>query len=123
MKFKLITLYISLFWFALFVAGLWVLKTLIQATPDPYFASGLLGGAIWCLAMRGIWDALGGSLRDFSDEWRNGLSRSELKAIREGLEDAAAGRTKPLEQIRAELKERERIRRSEACSDESYWQH
>lgn len=121
MKFKLITLYIALFWFAIFVAGLWMLKTMIQAF-GPDFAAGLFGGALWCLAMRGVWDALSSSLNDFRDEWRNNLSRSELKAIRAGLADVQAGRTKPLEQIRAELRERERIKKQEVCSDKSHWE-
>lgn len=70
MKYKLTTLYIALFWFALFVGGLWVLKILIQASRDPYFASGLFGGVIWCLVMRGIWDALSGSLDEAVQEFK-----------------------------------------------------
>jgi hypothetical protein len=127
MKFKMITLYISLFWFAMFVGGLWALKVLIQAAPDPYFASGLLGGAIWCLVMRAIWDVLAASLRDFLDEWRNGLSRGELKAIKAGLSEVNYGLTVPLEEVRQRLRdetlerERKRIQKQEVCSDKSHW--
>lgn len=114
MKFKLITLYIALVWLAIFVAGLWVFKVLIEASPVPEFATGLFGGAIYALVMREIWRVFWGTLQDVETEWRNGLSRSELRAIKAGISDVAEGRTVPLEEIRERLKqetvERERQR-------------
>lgn len=55
------------------------------------------------------------------------FTRAELKSIKARLDDVEAGRAKPIEQVRAELRneagarERERIQKQEVCSDKSHW--
>jgi predicted transcriptional regulator len=121
MKYKLITLYIALFWLAIFLAGVWIFTVLFRASAVPEFGAGLIGGVVYALVMRELFNVVRDSFQDFVTEYRNGLTRSEHKAIKAGLKDAEAGRTKPLEQVRAELRERERLRRGEVCSDKSHW--
>jgi hypothetical protein len=79
---------------------------------DNVFFCVALGGAIFILIYGGL------QIRR-----RYPLTRAELKSIKAGLKDVEAGRTKPIEQVRAEMRERERIRHGEACSDKSHWRN
>lgn len=83
---------------------------------DSLFFYAALGGAILIL----IYGAV--QIRR-----RYPFTRAEWKSIKAGLDDVEAGRAKPIEQVRAELRdeadkrERERIQKREVCSDKSHW--
>lgn len=50
------------------VGGVWMLKSLIQASQPPEFAVGLVGGIFWMFFMRQAWQLFKLELEDVKEE-------------------------------------------------------
>lgn len=71
MKYKIASTYIAIFWLAVFIVGFWIFKILMQASPVPEFAAGLVGGAVYAIVMREIYSVVVESIKDCANEWRD----------------------------------------------------
>jgi hypothetical protein len=57
--------YLLLFWLAILMCGFWVFKLLLQASLDPVFGAGIVGGAVWMLVVSQVWRAVNWAMDDF----------------------------------------------------------